>query len=278
MINDYPQRDDIRHHYDRLSGTYRMFWGEHLHHGYWEGDETQAEAQVKLIEQLAARAQIVSGSSVLDIGCGLGGGARWLAQNLDCLVLGLTLSPVQAQIATETTRQAGLCDKVFYEVSDASQLDFAPESFDAIWVVECSEHLPDKRRFIADCARILKPDGRLALCAWLRSDVLSEEDAQLVERVCAGMLCPSLGSLSEYIGWMDEAGFNAIQAEDITSHVAQTWTRCADFLSRPEVKALLRVGDARLHRFAGAFSDIAQAYATGAMGYGMFAAHKRDAA
>ena len=280
MNDEYSERDDIRDHYDRLSGAYRTFWGDHLHHGYWEAGEelSQSVAQVRLIEQLAARAGIAAGSRVLDIGCGLGGSSRWLAQNLDCSVMGITLSPVQVEIATLAARKVGLGGRVRFEVRDANQLDLPPASFDAVWVVECSEHLPDKREFIESCARVLRPGGSLALCAWLRSDVLSEPDEQLVQQVCEGMLCPSLGSLSEYVAWMDKAGFDRIEAEDITPRVAQTWTRCAALLNRPEVKALLRVSDARLHRFAESFAAMSRAYETGAMGYGIFAARKREAA
>src|ERR1700722_6936341 len=71
--------DRVRKHYDRLSFLYRMFWGEHLHHGYWNGGETPERAQIQLMEQLARRAAIPRGANVLDIGCGVGGSALWLA-------------------------------------------------------------------------------------------------------------------------------------------------------------------------------------------------------
>ena len=51
--------DDIREHYDMLSPLYRTFWGEHIHHGYWHGEEPAAEAQENLIKELAHRARIV---------------------------------------------------------------------------------------------------------------------------------------------------------------------------------------------------------------------------
>src|ERR1700687_5264220 len=91
--------DHIRKHYDRLSFLYRLFWGEHLHHGYWEKDESVARAQIQLMERLAERAGVPRGARVLDIGCGLGGSALWLADKLDCKVTGITISPVQARMA-----------------------------------------------------------------------------------------------------------------------------------------------------------------------------------
>jgi tocopherol O-methyltransferase len=50
--------DHIRKHYDRLSFLYRLFWGEHLHHGYWDADQSAAQAQVRLMERLAEQAHV----------------------------------------------------------------------------------------------------------------------------------------------------------------------------------------------------------------------------
>ncbi|MBA3765622.1 MAG: methyltransferase domain-containing protein [Acidobacteria bacterium] len=198
--------DLIRDHYDRLSVFYRALWGEHLHHGYWEdgesgshrgqpamGTQSPAAAQVKLVERLAERVGVLRGSRVLDVGCGLGGSSLWLAREFDCSVLGITISPVQAAMAREKASAEGLNGRVRFEVADANHLDLTPESFDVVWVIECSEHLTDKERFIAQCGRVLKPDGVLALCAWLATEKSdSPAHGHLVADVCRGMLCPQL--------------------------------------------------------------------------------------
>jgi tocopherol O-methyltransferase len=160
---------------------------------------------------------------------------------------------------------------------DASRLELPAASFDAVWVIECSEHLADKARFVETAARLLKPGGVLALCAWLAAEEAksSEAEAQLVRRVCDGMLCPSLASLEDYVGWMHESGLNQVEAEDITRNVEETWRLCAALARRPEIKALLRVSDAGTRRFVKAFDAIQKAYATGAMAYGMFTARKQ---
>ena len=80
--------DHIRKHYDRLSFLYRFFWGEHLHHGYWDNNESVPRAQIQLMERLAERANVPRGARVLDIGCGLGGSSQWLAEQFDCQVIG----------------------------------------------------------------------------------------------------------------------------------------------------------------------------------------------
>lgn len=265
----------VRDHYDRLSGYYRALWGEHIHHGYWEDGESPSRAQVKLVERLAARARVPRGGRVLDVGCGVGGPALWLARNLGCSVLGLTISPVQARMAGERARAEGLGRLARFEVADANRLDFKPESFDAVWVVECSEHLADKARFVESCARVLRPGGVLALCAWLRAERYAlPEHARLVAQVCRGMLCPHLASERDYRGWMRDCGFARIEAEDITRRVERTWGRCAELVGRPEVRAVLRATDRRTRDFVETFPLMRRAYREGAMAYGMFAATK----
>ncbi len=116
----------IQRHYDRLSGFYRTFWGEHIHHGLWEDARNAKEAQVTLIERLTAKADIRPGSHVLDVGCGLGGSSIWLARNLKCTVLGLTISPVRLQIATRRARRHGLSGQVQFRLQDVHRNKGAP--------------------------------------------------------------------------------------------------------------------------------------------------------
>jgi tocopherol O-methyltransferase len=274
MTNSPPLPDAIRIHYDRLAFYYRAFWGEHIHHGYWQGEESSAAAQVQLVARLAERAAIPEGARVLDVGCGFGGSALWLARHRSCNVLGITISPVQLRRASEQARAEGLQNRVRFLVMDANHLDLPPASFDVVWIIECSEHLADKPAFMQACARVLRPGGKLALCAWLATQAPGPEQAQLIAEVCQGMLCPSLASRQEYVSWMRAAGFDDISAEDITRRVERTWTCCAAIVERPEMRALRWFMDEQTRAFIGSFAAIRRAYADGAMAYGMFTARK----
>ncbi len=266
---------EIRDHYDRISVFYRALWGDHIHHGYFEDRESPERAQLKLIERLAEMAGIPAGASVLDVGCGVGGSARWLAKELDCTVLGITLSPVQARMAAEAAAREGLGDRARFAVKDAHRLDFPAGSFDVVWVIECSEHLQDKEAFIQACQRVLKPGGTLALCAWLSAErFVSAAHERLVAQVCEGMLCPSLASMGDYVGWLRAAGFDAIRTEDVTERVKATWTVCGKIAERPEVKLLTKMSDQATRDFVTAFGAIRRAYDEGAMAYGMLTAKK----
>src|SRR5258707_12617245 len=98
-----PRSNDkhrIIEHYDLISPYYRSLWGEHLHHGYWiRGDESKEEAQLQLVEHLAKLANVQTGSTVLDIGCGFGGSSICLARKCNAHAIDITISPVQLEMA-----------------------------------------------------------------------------------------------------------------------------------------------------------------------------------
>ncbi len=232
--------EEIGQHYDRISTWYRVLCGDHIHHGYWDRANSIASAQQRLVEHLASCAQIKPNSVVLDVGCGLGGSAFWLAENLGCSVLGITNSPVQAKLATKRSRARRLQSAVQFQVMDADRLRLAPESFDAVWIIECTEHLFDRPHFIANCARVLKRGGSLALTSWLIPDrPLSGEDQHLIECICEGMRCPSLATFIDVMQWLYASGFDEIYTEDLTKRVEETWVRWSTMSNRRLIKALL---------------------------------------
>jgi tocopherol O-methyltransferase len=264
----------IRAHYDRLSFFYRRFWGEHIHHGFWKNGESARQAQLNLIEELARRANIARGGNVLDVGCGLGASAIWLAQELHCSVTGITISPVQKRIAERRARYLGLNDRVQFLIADANKLRIPAATFDAVWVIECSEHLFDKQQFIRECWRVLRSDGVLALASWL-SGAAGRHNHELISEICSGMLCPSLATFAEYQKWMVESGFEVVYGEEIGGRVAKTWHVCEAILERPIVRVSLPLLGRGTRAFTGQFSAMRRAFASEALGYGMFAARKK---
>src|SRR5260370_2995090 len=266
---------EIRKHYDRLSRFYRMLWGEHLHHGYWEDNESIARAQIQLMEQLAQKPAIPHGAHVLDIGCGLGGSAFWLAEQYDCNVTGLTISAVQARMATKKAKVKGLTDRVQFIVADANVWQPDPESVDVVWVMESSEHFRDKKNFFERCATALKPGGVLAVCAWLRGERPTQSGEQaLVATIGQAMLSASLDTLGQYAAWMRQANLEVETAKDITRNIAPTWEYGSRMVERLPVRWLARFADVSTRRFVKSFPLMTQAYATAVMAFGLFVARK----
>jgi tocopherol O-methyltransferase len=266
----------IRSHYDRLSVFYRWLWGEHIHHGLWRNGESPQQAQVELVKELAARMGIARGAELLDVGCGLGGSAIWLAQQLNCKVTGITISPVQKRMAEKRAQSLELDHRVQFRVADANQLEFAPRSFDAIWVIECAEHLFDRAAFVRKCAELLRECGRIGICAWLaEEEPRTSRNSVLLETICSGMLCPPLPSFGHYQRWFRESGFQQIEAEDITGNVMQTWQICERIMAIPAVRVCLPLLGRQTREFAAQVGAMKRAFATGALQYGVFTARKK---
>ena len=98
---------------------------------------------------------------VADVGCGYGATARQLILDRGAAVVGFTLS--QAQAAYATAQQP----PVDVRVADWADNDVPDGACDAVVAIESISHMPDKSRAFAQCARVLRPGGRLVVCDWL---------------------------------------------------------------------------------------------------------------
>lgn len=270
---------DVARHYDQLDRFYREIWGEHVHHGLWRtGQESSAEATRALVDALLAKARLEPGSVVLDVGCGYGATARILARECGAVVTGLTVSPAQHRFAMEATQPA---ENPRFYLEDWLHNARPAAACDALIAVESTEHMADKARVFSEAARVLKPGGRMVICAWLARERLKPwEHRHLIEPICREGRMPGLGTETEYRGWMKEAGFEVTEAEDVSAQVSKTWPICAwrfiaGVLRKPSyVRFVLDPrNDNRI--FAVTMLRLWVAYQTGAMRYVIFAAAKK---
>ncbi len=110
--------------------------------------------------ELGRLAQLGPDDVVLDVGCGLGGSARHLAQALGCRVTGLDLTPEYIATAEKLTGLLGLSEQVTYRTASALYMPFEDASFDAVWSEHAQMNIPDKRALYTEIHRVLKPGGR----------------------------------------------------------------------------------------------------------------------
>lgn len=116
----------------------------------------------KATRSLARKLTLIGGMQVLDVGSGLGGASRYLAQEFSCQVTGLDLSEKYCEIATELTQQLGLASQVCYQHGNAVDMPFEDARFDLLWVQHVAMNIPDKVALYREISRVLKPGGILA--------------------------------------------------------------------------------------------------------------------
>lgn len=118
-------------------------------------------------EDLAAQMDLRSGMHVLDIGCGLGGPARFFA-GLGCRVTGIDLTPEFVAAAEHITRLVGIGDVDFRQTSAAS-LPFDAAAFDGAYLIHVGMNIPDKPAAFREIRRVLKPGARFAIFDIMRA-------------------------------------------------------------------------------------------------------------
>jgi sarcosine/dimethylglycine N-methyltransferase len=114
-------------------------------------------------EELAALLRPRASDNLLDIGCGIGGPARWIAAKFGCCVTGVDLTPEFCVAARELNAATGLADRVRILHGSALALPVADGSFDRAYSQAVLMNVSDKRGFSHEAFRILRPGGLLAL-------------------------------------------------------------------------------------------------------------------
>jgi sarcosine/dimethylglycine N-methyltransferase len=123
-------------------------------------DEFHIRGREATIE-LANRVSLQPGLRALDVGCGLGGSARYLASEHGCHVTGIDLTKEYIEAAGALADLVGLKNRVKFRQSSALSMPFEDNSFDLAWTEHVQMNIADKRAFYGEIARVLKPGGRL---------------------------------------------------------------------------------------------------------------------
>ncbi len=110
-------------------------------------------------QTLAPHMQLAKGQAVLDIGCGLGGPARYLARHFGCRMTGVDLTPEYVAIAGSLNERLGEPDAVDFVTGSGLDLPFDAGRFDRAYMLHVGMNIADKHRLCAETARVLRPDG-----------------------------------------------------------------------------------------------------------------------
>ena len=115
-----------------------------------------AEVSNELVQEI-----YLNDAKVLDVGCGLGGPGRMLADRFNCKVSGIDLCEEYISTAQKLSELVGLTDKTEFIQADATNLPFKDSSFDIVWTQHVQMNIEDKTRFYSEIKRVLNDEGVL---------------------------------------------------------------------------------------------------------------------
>jgi ubiquinone/menaquinone biosynthesis C-methylase UbiE len=125
---------------------------------------------IEATEEMAGMMEARATDHLLDVGSGIGGPARYLAQRFGCRVTGVDLTAEFCDVARHLTRRLGLQDRVDFRVGDATAMPFGDASFDGAYSMNVSMNIADKAAFYREIHRVLKPRAWLVLSEAAKGD------------------------------------------------------------------------------------------------------------
>jgi cyclopropane-fatty-acyl-phospholipid synthase len=225
----------VRHHYDVSNEFFELFLGPTMVYScaIWRDGEmkTLEEAQEEKLDTVARKLDIKEGERVLDVGCGWGGFPLWAATKYGANVVGITLSPPQAEKARQRAEEAGVADRVDIRVMDYRDLANTGEKFDAIASIGMVEHVGAANidLYAQTLAGLLEPGGRLLNHGITRLRHTDPEAGDFSERYVFPDAAPL--HLSRNLLALERAGFVVHHVEDFGPDYAKTlqhWTENLD--------------------------------------------------
>ncbi|MDJ1180179.1 methyltransferase domain-containing protein [Roseofilum sp. BLCC_M91] len=281
----YESSASVANSYDQWTeeGILEFYWGEHIHLGHYGSPPERKNfltAKVDFVHEMVRWGGLDGlppKTTVLDVGCGIGGSSRILAQDYHFEVTGITISPQQVQRAQELTPE-GVNAK--FAVDDAMALSFPDASFDVVWSIEAGPHMPDKAIFAQELLRVLKPGGILVVADWNQRDdrqiPLNGLERAIMKQLLDQWSHPAFSSIEGFAELLEATGYSQgeVMTEDWTEPTLPSWLDSIwQGVARPEglikfglpglIKSLREVPTLLLMRVA---------FGTGLCRFGMFRA------
>jgi cyclopropane-fatty-acyl-phospholipid synthase len=196
---------NVKAHYDIGNDLYRLFLDPDMQYScayFPTGGETLEQAQLAKKRHIAAKLLLKPGQRVLDIGCGWGGMALYLAQVADVEVLGVTLAEEQLKLARERAEALGLSDRVRFELQDYRTVE---GQFDRVVSVGMMEHVGAKElgTYFANVRNRLEVDGVALIHSIMRRSASGVTSPFTAKYIFPGGYIPAL---SETLAAVESSG------------------------------------------------------------------------
>jgi len=230
----YQSSDTVADSYDQWTddGILEYYWGEHIHLGHYGSPPQNKEfvtAKIDFVHEMVrwgGLSNLPPGTTVLDVGCGIGGSSRILAKDYGFAVTGVTISPQQVRRAQELTPESVPAE---FKVDDAMNLSFPDGSFDVVWSVEAGPHMPDKAVFAQELLRVLKPGGTLVVADWNQRDdrqkPLNAWERPVMRQLLDQWAHPEFSSIEGFSELLEATGYveGEVITDDWTQQTLPSW-------------------------------------------------------
>lgn len=161
------------------------------------------------------------GCKVLEIGCGKGITAIFLARNYECSITGIDISPIQIASARERAKNENMIGETSFIAADCQELPLFTDLFDIVFS-ECSISLvQNKKRILDEIRRVLKPGGRLTITDLIRRDNEVTKGSSFALFPCID----NAESLKGYRKLLENVGFQDIYTEDCSIALKEAFFR-----------------------------------------------------
>ena len=187
-------------------------------------------------QELAGVLDAAASDHVLDVGSGIGGPARYMADRFGCRVTGIDLTPEFCDAARHVTGLMGLGERVAFEQGDATAMPFGDAAFDKAYSMNVSMNIADKAGFYTEIGRVLKPGGRLILSEIAQGPGGDVDYPTPWARTAASSF---LATPEETRAGLEACGFTVEQVRDTSEKVLEFGARS---------RALVEAGKKPLHR------------------------------
>ncbi|KAH7102988.1 S-adenosyl-L-methionine-dependent methyltransferase [Auriculariales sp. MPI-PUGE-AT-0066] len=164
--------DVVNGYYDGATELYEYGWAQSFHFSRFYKGEGFKQSLARHEHYLAAQMGLKPGMRVLDVGCGVGGPAREIAQFTDANIVGINNNDFQIGRARKYTAKAGLSEQVTFVKGDFMKLAemFGENSFDAVYAIEATVHAPSFEGIYGEILKVLKPGGIFGVYEWVMTD------------------------------------------------------------------------------------------------------------
>lgn len=236
VARDYYNSTDADNFYSTIWG------GEDIHIGlYYSEMDSIGDASRRTQEQMTDHLDSInSDSSVIDLGSGYGGSARFLAKKYGCRVVALNLSEVENDRARKLNREHGLEDLIDVVDGNFEDLDYDDEIFDIVWSQDSFLHSPAREQVIREVSRILKPGGDFIFTDPMQSDDCPEDVLQpILDRIHL----ESMASPDFYRNVASRNGLIEVNYDELTEHLKRHYSAILEETKKRENELTKRISE-----------------------------------